>query len=135
MPDVPAVTRKVTVMPETANLTGTVRQQERALLDELESRRITASSPGGVVTVTCTADFDIDEVRCLPGAPGKRSAEQMSYHFTTAMRAVDRAVLALRQHSFNRVRIGDDTVGGWRQNPETGSDTVAACFGSLPGTG
>lgn len=122
-------------MPGPSDTTGAVRKQERALRDELELRRITASSPGGVVTVTCTADFDIDTVRCQPGATTKLSADEMSHHFTTAMRAADRAVLALRQHAFSRVRVGDDTVAGWRQNPETGADTVAACFGRLPGAG
>ena len=122
-------------MAQAANPVGPVRQQERELLDELELRRVTASSPGGVVTVTCTADFDIDEVQCRPGAPEKHSAERMSYHFTTAMRAVDRAVMALRQHAFSRIRIDGDTVDGWRQNPETGAHTVAACFGSLPKSG
>jgi|GEM_PF-4706760 len=121
-------------MDPAADSTNSVAHQQRHTANRLRTSRITASSPRKVVTVVYSGDFEIEELTCIPGASGRWSADELARYFTAALRAGDRAVMALRQHAYSRVKLGDDTVAGWRQNPETGSDTVAACFGGTTPT-
>ncbi|MFD0559957.1 hypothetical protein FB566_0611 [Stackebrandtia endophytica] len=121
-------------MNPAADATNAVARQQRQTADRLSTYRVTASSPRKVVTVIYFGDFEIEKISCVPGASTRWSADELAGYFTSALRAGDRAVLALRQHAYSRVKLGDDTVAGWRQNPETGADTVAACFGGTTPT-
>ncbi|GAA4920133.1 DNA-binding protein YbaB [Stackebrandtia albiflava] len=110
------------------------RRDYREMAQRLRKAKVTATSPQGVVKVVYTGFGEVDEVTCRRGAL-RLGDDELGAHFTAAFRAADRAVDALHQHAYGGLRLGDDTVAGWRENPETAADTVARCFGEPVSSG
>jgi DNA-binding protein YbaB len=107
-----------------------VARQCSQLCDRLRQARITATSPQAIVTVVYNGFADGVEMRLKPGARRRFDASGVAASMTAALMAADRAADALHQHAHDEVRLGDDTRGGWRNNPDSAAATVAACFGT-----
>ncbi|CAM3217830.1 YbaB/EbfC family nucleoid-associated protein [Stackebrandtia soli] len=116
---------------------GEVLDQTADQLDRLDDRlseaRVRVASHRGVVEVVYDGHGDIVRIAMKSGANRQYAADTMSHHMTEALRTADRTLDALHQHAFSDVKIGNDTISGWRKNPDTGADTVTACFGATSG--
>ena len=98
------------------------------LKERLSQARVSATSPKGIVKVVYNGHGDGMSMELKPGSKNGYSPPTMAGFVTAALRAADRAVDALHQHTVGEIETAGVSLAQWRETKPTASMDVMSCF-------